>query len=159
MKLSEFVVAGSVIPELEATDRDEAVRELVASLVTAKKMSSDKVDVVTRALLKRENKGTTGFGRGIAVPHLRVCPEVTEPVIAIGRTTRGVDFTSLDARPVHSIVLLLIPPDHTECHLQCMEKIFLYLKRDNFRRFLQQADTVGAIMELFREMDEATEES
>ena len=76
----------------------------------------------------------------------------------IGRSSRGVDFAALDRAPVYTVVMLLSPADSPEEHLAAMEKIFRYLQREKFRRFLRQADTYEAIVELIREADELQDE-
>ena len=72
----------------------------------------------------------------------------------IGRSSHGVDFAALDRAPVYTVVLLLSPTNASEDHLAAMERIFRYLQRENFRRFLRQADTHEAIMELIGEADD-----
>jgi mannitol/fructose-specific phosphotransferase system IIA component (Ntr-type) len=72
---------------------------------------------------------------------------------AIGRSSRGVDFAALDRAPVYTVVLLISPASAPEDHLAAMERIFRYLQRDSFRRFLRQADTRDAIYELIQEAD------
>jgi mannitol/fructose-specific phosphotransferase system IIA component (Ntr-type) len=72
----------------------------------------------------------------------------------IGRSGQGVDFAALDRAPVYTVFLLLSPANKPEEHLAAMEKVFRYLQRENFRRFLRQADTQAAIVELIREADD-----
>ena len=71
MKLKEFIVADAIVAELAATDRDGALRELVTSLATAGAIEQAAVDDVVAALIKREQNGSTGFGKGVAVPHVK----------------------------------------------------------------------------------------
>ncbi len=71
MKLKEFIVAEAIQPELKATDRDGAIRELVTALAKAGALAGSAVDEVVAALIKREQNGSTGFGKGVAVPHVK----------------------------------------------------------------------------------------
>ena len=71
MKLREFIVTDAIIPDLQATDRDGAIRELVDALAAAGALPADAVDEVVAALIKREQNGSTGFGKGVAVPHVK----------------------------------------------------------------------------------------
>lgn len=153
MKLSEFFVKESVIPELESTDRKGVIRELVTSLANCGAISPDDVDAVTRAVIQRENQGSTGFGKGVAVPHAKP-PCVSRVVATIGRSSVGVDFAALDRAPVYTIVILLSPPSEADNHLAAMTNIFRHLQNDNFRRFLRQADTKEAIAGLIDEAEE-----
>jgi len=153
MKLSEFFVKDAVIPELQATDRKGVIKELVNALAECGVVSSDDVESVTRAVIQRENQGSTGFGKGVAVPHAK--PSCVDKVIAvIGRSGVGVDFAALDRAPVYTIVMLLSPPSEADNHLAAMTNIFRHLQNDNFRRFLRQADTKEAISELIDEAEE-----
>ncbi|MBN1342931.1 MAG: PTS sugar transporter subunit IIA [Phycisphaerae bacterium] len=152
MKLSDFVVKEAIIPELDSTDRNAVIRELVESLKKAGKVAAGDVEALVRAVVQRENQGSTGFGKGVAVPHAKH-PAVKKMVATIGRSSAGVDFAALDRAPVYSIVLLLSPQDQPDEHLQAMETIFRHLQQDNFRRFLRQAGAVEGIVDLIEEAD------
>ncbi len=153
MKLSEFFVKDSIIPELESTDRKGVIRELVQSLATHQAIASEDVETVTKAVIQRENQGSTGFGKGVAVPHAKPSC-VTRVVATIGRSSMGVDFAALDRAPVYTVVILLSPPSEADNHLAAMTNIFRHLQNDNFRRFLRQADSVEKIAELIDEAEE-----
>ena len=154
MKLSDFVVKDAIVPELKATDRDHVIRELVESLAAAKAIAHSDVDSVIKSIIDREKRGSTGFGKGVAVPHVAHVA-VKKRAAAIGRSTVGVDFSALDQAPVYSVVLLLSPKDSPDGHLQAMEKLFAKLNEDQFRRFLRQASTKQEIVDLIEEADQA----
>jgi nitrogen PTS system EIIA component len=153
MKLSEFIVSKAIVPELQATDRDGAVRELVTSLAQAGALPEDAVDDVVASLIKREQNGSTGFGKGVAVPHVKH-GKVKKMAGTIGRSAGGIDFAALDHQPVYSIVLLLSPENQPQQHLQAMNIVFSNLQKDMFRRFLRQSATLEAIVELLDEADQ-----
>ena len=153
MKLREFIVPAAIVPELEATDRDGAIRELVTSLAAAGALPAESVDEVVAALIKREQNGSTGFGKGVAVPHVKH-PKVKKMAGTIGRSEAGIDFAALDHQPVYSVVLLLSPENQPQQHLQAMNIIFSNLQKDMFRRFLRQSTTRQAIQELLEEADQ-----
>src|SRR3954466_11848635 len=88
MKFSEFVVREAIIPELKSTDRDGVLRELVSSLASAGALPLDAVDEVVGALVKREKNGSTGFGKGVAVPHVKH-PRIKKMAGTIGRSAGG----------------------------------------------------------------------
>jgi PTS system nitrogen regulatory IIA component len=152
MKLREFIVTDAIVPNLQATDRDGVIKELVASLVAAGALEADAVDLLVAELIKREERGSTGFGRGVAVPHAKHA-KVKKMVGTIGRSNEGVDFSALDHQPVYSIVLLLSPENQPQHHLQAMNIVFSSLQKDNFRRFLRQSDTKEQIVDLLDEAD------
>jgi len=153
MKLSDFFVPEAVIPELKATDRNGVIRELTASLASATGLDEAQAAAISKAVIARENQGSTGFGKGVAVPHVKH-PAVKRIMATVGRSSTGVDFAALDRAPVYIVVLLLSPPDNPDQHLASMENIFRHLQRDNFRRFLRQASTKEEINDNIREADE-----
>ncbi len=153
MKLRDFIVTEAIVPELASRDRDGAIRELVTSLAGAGALDPDAVGEVVAALIKREQNGSTGFGMGVAVPHVKH-PAVTRMAGTVGRSVGGVDFAALDHQPVYSIVLLLSPENQPQQHLQAMNIVFSNLQKDMFRRFLRQSATRDAIVELLDEADQ-----
>ncbi len=153
MKLADFIVADAVIPELKATDRNGVIREMVTALAPCIGLDEEAATAVSKAVIQRENQGSTGFGKGVAVPHVKH-PAITRITATVARSSVGVDFAALDRAPVYIVVLLLSPPDNPDQHLASMENIFRHLQRDNFRRFLRQASTREEINELIREADE-----
>jgi PTS system nitrogen regulatory IIA component len=153
MKLMDFVVREAVLPELEAIDRDGVIDELVTALARAKAINAEDRESICKAVIARERQGSTGFGKGVAVPHEKH-PKVRRMVAAVGRSSKGVDFAALDRAPVYCFLLLLSPSDQKDEHLQAMESIFRHLQRDTFRRFLRQAETREAILDLLQEADE-----
>ncbi|HWP39275.1 MAG TPA: PTS sugar transporter subunit IIA [Tepidisphaeraceae bacterium] len=153
MKLKEFIVTEAIVPELQAGDRDGAIRELVESLSRAGALPASAIDEVVAALVKREQIGSTGFGKGVAVPHVKHA-KIRKMVGTIGRSSRGIDFAALDHQPVYSIVLLLSPENQPQQHLQAMNIIFSNLQKDMFRRFLRQSTTRQAISDLLDEADQ-----
>lgn len=153
MNLSDFMVADAIVPELKAQNRDDAIRELVEALANAAKIDTGQIDEICQKLVERENQGSTGIGKGIAVPHIKH-PSVTEIVGTVGCSRKGIDFISLDQAPVYSVLLLISPPNDPDKHLEAMESLFAHLQRDMFRKFLRQAETTDAVLDLLREADE-----
>jgi PTS system nitrogen regulatory IIA component len=153
MKLREFIVAEAIVPELKATDRDGALRELVTALAEAGAIPKTSVDEVVSSLIKREQNGSTGFGKGVAVPHVKHA-EVKKMVGTIGRSSGGIDFAALDHQPVYSVFLLLSPENQPQQHLQAMNIVFSNLQKDMFRRFLRQSSSREVIVDLLDEADQ-----
>lgn len=152
MKLTEIVQTSAIIPQLQARERDDVVRELVGALVAAGAAPAEAEQELINKLLDRERKGSTGFGRGVAVPHVKH-KAVTGIRAAIGISSPGIDFSALDKQPVYTVFLLLSPEDRPEEHLQAMETIFKNLSKDTFRRFLRQSTTADAVVSLLDEAD------
>jgi mannitol/fructose-specific phosphotransferase system IIA component (Ntr-type) len=154
MKLMDIVVKDAIIPELKSTNRDGVISEMVEALVNAGCVAREQSDEFTKAIIRRENKGSTGFGHGVAVPHVKN-EDIKTMYIAVGNSQDGVDFKALDREPVYSVVLLLSPEDQPENHLDAMEAIFSSLSQDTFRRFLRQASSVEDVLTLLSETDNA----
>ena len=152
MKWHEFAVRDAIVPELKATERDEAITELVDALVEAGAAPREVRDELVEQIIAREKHGSTGFGKGVAVPHVKH-EQVQRTAAAIGVSASGVDFNALDKAPVYSIVLLLSPKNKPDEHLQAMENIFSSLQKDQFRKFLRQASSREDIEELIQEVD------
>jgi mannitol/fructose-specific phosphotransferase system IIA component (Ntr-type) len=153
MKLKDFIVPQAIIPELAAGDRDGALRELATALADAGALPKDAVDEVIAALIKREQNGSTGFGKGIAVPHVKHA-KIQKMAGTVGRSVSGIDFAALDHQPVYSVFLLLSPENQPQQHLQAMNIVFSNLQKDMFRRFLRQSATREAIVDLLDEADQ-----
>lgn len=152
MKLSEIVPEGAIVPALKTSERDEVVQELVDAAIAAKIVSADLRKDLIDAVLERERRGSTGFGKGVAVPHVKH-PKIKKMAAAIGISDSGVDFNALDKQPVYSVFLLLSPSERPEEHLQAMEVIFKNLSRDTFRRFLRQSRSVEDVRTLLEDAD------
>jgi len=153
MKLKDFIVTDALVPDLKATDRDGVIRELVESLAGGGALPAEAADEVVAALIKREQNGSTGFGKGVAVPHVKHA-KVAKMAGTVGRSAGGIDFAALDHQPVYSVFLLLSPENQPQQHLQAMNIIFTNLQADTFRRFLRQSETRQQIVELLDEADQ-----
>jgi len=153
MKFADFVCFEAIIPKLKASNRDNAIAELIASLDKARRLGKGNREEITKAVIKREKEASTGMGKSVAVPHVK--HEAVKDVVAtVGQSSVGIDFSSLDKQLVYSVILLISPVDNPDRHLQAMESIFKHLQRDRFRKFLRQSQTAEEIEDLLREADE-----
>ncbi|QOJ00809.1 MAG: PTS sugar transporter subunit IIA [Phycisphaeraceae bacterium] len=152
VKLTEIIAGPAVVAPMSAGDRDAAITELLDRLVAAGGAPAASRDEMLARVLEREKKGTTGFGRGVAVPHLKH-KSITRIAAAVGLSPRGIDFRALDSQPVYTVILLASPEDRPEDHLQAMEAIFTCLSKDAFRRALRQAATPAEARAVLEEFD------
>ncbi len=152
MKFADFVCSDAIRAELKAFDKEGAIREMVQSLLDAGKIEADEYEGIVKAILKREELGSTGIGRGVAVPHTKH-PSVDRLVGTVAISGEGVDFASLDGEIVQLFFLLISPPDRPGDHLRALENISRQLRDDTFCRFLKQAKTAGDIQQLLDEAD------
>lgn len=153
MKLNDFVVTDAIIPVLQASGRDEAIAEMVDALVGAGAIAKNQRDEIIKLVLDREKHGSTGFGKGLAVPHVKH-DKIKEVMACVAVSHSGVDFNALDREPVYCLFLLASPKDQPDKHLEAMEKLFENMHNEKFRKFLRQADTKEAVVDLLSEADE-----
>ena len=153
MHLMDFIRPDTVLPALKAASARGAIDEMVGALVKAREIPASARRKVVDAILRREKKGTTGFGNAVAIPHAKQ-GGVEGIVGAVGRSAAGIDFAALDGQPVHLFFLLLSNSEKPEEHLKAMEHIFRSIKNDNLRRFMCQATTHEELLDLLREADE-----
>lgn len=153
MKLTDFVIKEAIVPDLAVESKDQAIRGLVASLRAGGAVSAGDEDGIVAAIMKREELGSTGIGRGVAVPHTKH-PSVDRLIATVAICQGGVDFASLDGDDVHILFLLVSPPDKPGDHLRGLENISRHLRSETFCNFLRQAKTRDEVWELLREADE-----
>lgn len=152
MKFADFIQVPAIKADLSADDKEGVIRELVESLVGSGALKADDMDGIIKAIMKREELGSTGIGKGIAVPHTKH-PSVSKLVGTVGVSSEGVDFNSLDGEKVQLFFLLISPPDRPGDHLRALENISRQLRDDTFCRFLKQARSAADIQQLLEEAD------
>lgn len=136
----------SRIVDLKATTKEEALRELVDVLSTSSNVTDP--DDLLRAILEREKVLSTGVGIEVAMPHVKI-PSVKNFVIAIGRSHKGIDFESLDEKPVYIIVMIGANDKQAGDFLKVLAKLVLKLKNKNFRKQVMFAKNPRRIKDLF----------
>lgn len=154
MKFADFVCINAIKATLSAEDKEGVIRELVASLIAAGQIQEAEQDSIVKAIMKREELGSTGIGRGVAVPHTKH-PSVDRLIGTVGVSQEGIDFQSLDGEKVQLFFLLVSPPDRPGDHLRALENISRQLRDDTFCRFLKQSKSQEDIKQLLEESDTA----
>ncbi|MEO0531977.1 MAG: PTS sugar transporter subunit IIA [Planctomycetota bacterium] len=152
MDFADFISKKAIRPQLEATDKEGAIREMVQALLDAGEIAQDQFDGIVQKVMDREELGSTGIGRGVAVPHTKH-PSVEKLCGAVAVSEAGVEFASLDGDPVHLLFLLVSPPDRPGDHLRALENVSRQLRDDQFCRFLRQSKTSDDIWQLLEEAD------
>lgn len=153
MKFKDFLRRDAVIYSMEAVEKRQALRELTEALASVKAIKADDVPAIVSALMKRESLGSTGIGRGVAVPHCRF-EGVKKLVGALGRSESGLEFNALDGRPVHVLFLLISSPEDSADHLRALERVARLLKDETYCRFLRQAKDLSDLLDLIDEADQ-----
>ncbi|MDD5135007.1 MAG: PTS sugar transporter subunit IIA [Phycisphaerae bacterium] len=145
MVLTQILEPACIKVPLKGKDKEAIISELV-DVLDANGALADK-DSVLQAVLMREQTRSTGIGSGIAIPHGK-CKGVSELVMALGVSSNGVDFQSIDAKPVHIVVLLASPIDRTGPHIQALARISRLLLDEDFKNKLQNSSSAEELYEL-----------
>lgn len=148
MTLGNLLTVSQILPEMKATERWSAIVELVDLLVAQDQIKAEDRDVVLAALRQREETMSTGIGFGIAIPHAS-SDRVEKVVAAFGRSTRGIEFESLDNAPVKFIVLFVVPKDQFQTHLRTLAAIAKFLNDRSIRERLGTAGSAEDILAIF----------
>jgi nitrogen PTS system EIIA component len=152
MKFADFINVDSIRADLQAADKESVIREMVGALAEAGQINESDLDGILKAIMKREELGSTGIGRGVAVPHTKH-PSVDRLVGTVAVSSSGVEFNSLDGERVQLFFLLVSPPDRPGDHLRALENISRQLRDGMFCKFLKQAKTSDEIRQLLDEAD------
>lgn len=155
MRLGDFVLEESIIGELRANTKQEALVELVQSLVDAGTLDPAAKESVIEALMRREEIGSTGIGHAVAIPHAKH-PAVRRLLGAYGHSAKGINYSSLDGQPVKSIFLILWPDGVIGPHLEAIAQVSRVLKTNSFLDRLKAISDKREIVSLFAEVDKGT---
>ena len=147
MTLNEIVKTEYIVSELKATNRWEAIDELVDNLVANGAIAKSDRDAVIDVVRTRENSMSTGIGYGIGIPHAST--DLIENVVgALGRSKNGIDFEALDNQPVTLVVLFLVPRGQFQKHLHTLANIARQLHNSEFRAALENAEDAESIFQI-----------
>lgn len=155
MKLSDFVIREAIVPAVQNTTKETVIKEILDSLRASGQLPAAEIDSIHRAIMKREELGSTGIGDGVAVPHTKHA-SVPKPIGTVALSKSGVAFASLDGEPVYIIFLLVSPVDRPGDHLRALENISRHLRKDDFRKFLRGSATKQQIIDLLEEADQGS---
>ncbi|NIM50319.1 MAG: PTS transporter subunit EIIA [Gemmatimonadales bacterium] len=147
MQLKDFFSPEAVTLNLQGKEKDEILKELIGLL----KLDEKSEAVLYKMLKRRENLGSTGIGRGIAIPHCRSLV-VSRLRVAFGRKPEGVDFRAIDDKPVYNFFLIVAPPlEVSNQYLPVLGKIAQFAKEPDVPERLQQLNSPGEFLELLGE--------
>ncbi len=150
MKITDFVRPELIIPELQGQNKPQVIAELARQL--SRTQPNVDVDVLTRVLMEREELASTAIGEDIAIPHGKL-DSVTRLIGCLGRSSRGIDFDSLDKKPTHLFFVLIAPESSTGLHLKALARISRLFKDAEFRARLMRAGTAGELFRILEEED------
>src|SRR5208337_298140 len=151
MKILDILAKDSIVPELKGRTKNQVLEELIEA-VQQNKPNIDR-DSLMKVLLERERLGSTGIGEGIAIPHGKL-RDIDDLVLSFGRSSEGIDFESMDGKPVHLFFLLVAPETCAGIHLRALAKIARLLKNGTVRKRLAKVDNREDIFSIIQQEDE-----
>lgn len=147
MTLADILQKEQIIPDLAATNRWEAIDELIDHLVKTGKVRAEDREAIAGVVKKRETSMSTGIGFGVGIPHGST-DLIYEVVGAFGRSKKGVNFDALDNQPVNLVMLFLVPQGQFQKHLHTLANIAKLLHNKEFRLALEEAPNSEAMMQI-----------
>ncbi len=152
MNITELLEEKFVIDQLKSKSKREVLVELSEVFARANANINVDSDAMVEVLLEREKLGSTGIGEGIAIPHGKLAG-LDRLIVSFGRSHSGVEFDSLDGKPVNIFFLLMAPENSAGQHLKALAKISRMLKDVDFRSELMKAQSTGDIYDLIVKKD------
>jgi nitrogen PTS system EIIA component len=147
MELREFFSEDVVKLDLESTSKDDVLKEMIGLLNLDEKSES----ILYKMLKRRENLGSTGIGKGIAIPHCRSLV-VNRLRVAFGRKPSGLDFRAIDEQPVHNVFLIVAPPlEVSNQYLPVLGKIAQFAKENDVPNRLEEIESAREFLSLLEE--------
>ncbi|MBO0413831.1 PTS sugar transporter subunit IIA [Enterococcus hulanensis] len=132
--------------DLQATDKLAAISELANTFVSEGVVTNE--SAYLKAVMKREEESTTGIGFGVAIPHGKSAA-VTEPSLAFGRSQAGIQYDSMDGKPVHLMFLIAVPETSNDEHLRILSKLSRKLMHEDVRQKLMTVTNIEEIYQIF----------
>lgn len=144
MRLSDLLSQNLIKVDLESEGKEEVFAEMIELLVRSDKVSDR--SAALDAIETREELGTTGIGKGVAIPHGKgAC--VAELAAALGISKHGIEYDAIDDEPVHVVFMVIAEPDNPGPHVQCLAEIARLLQVPGFYKRLLAADTPKAVID------------
>jgi mannitol/fructose-specific phosphotransferase system IIA component (Ntr-type) len=150
MDLGDILSKQQILSDMRATNRWEAIDELIQNLVATGRIKPEHQDSIAAVVKKREASMSTGIGFGIGIPHAST-DLIGEVVGSLGRSQKGVNFEALDNQPVNLVMLFLVPQGQFQKHLHTLANIAKLLHRAEFRQALEQAPDADAMLKVIRD--------
>ena len=154
MNLRDLISEEVVLRNMVARDKRAAIHELTEFLKERKGLDTETARKVEMAVIRRESKGTTGIGQGVAIPHAKNCAHVEEVMAALGVSREGIPFAALDGEPVNLVFLVASSRGAEEEHLKIMRKIAYLARDEKTNRFLATTTDFSSLSDILAEVDE-----
>ena len=150
MKIDDILKKDSIIANLAGTNKEEVLRE-ITDFLQKLCLIKDK-ETLFNTLMEREKLGSTGIGENVAIPHGK-SDELSQIITVFGRSLKGVDFESLDQKPVHFVYMVIAPSNSTGQHLKALARISRLFKNKDLREGILKLQDANQIYSLLLEED------
>lgn len=144
MKISQLLTEDLIKLNLTGQNKKEVLAEMVELLKEEDKITNN--DKFYQTILAREEEGTTGLGRGVAIPHGK-SEVVNELALVFGRSKEGIDFNSRDGKPVHLFFMVADYEGHSPEYLEMVAQLTKNVRQDDYREGLLKAASKEEIIE------------
>ncbi|MEA3475671.1 MAG: PTS sugar transporter subunit IIA [Candidatus Cloacimonadota bacterium] len=149
IEIYKYMSADRII-DIQSNTKDEALRELADVISTSDKVT--KKESFIKKIFEREKLMSTGIGYGIAIPHIRD-KSIQDFVIALGRKKSGLEYDSIDNKPVKLIFMIGASDKQDKDYIRVLSKLVLRLKNKNFVRQLLNARSADEIYGLIKKQE------
>jgi len=149
MEVNEFINQNLIKMNLISEDKDSVIKEMI-EIMEENEIITDKEEVIKKAM-EREAKGTTGVGKGVAIPHVK-SNAVKRPAVAFGRSDAGIDYGSMDDKLSHLFFLITVPEESHDEHLKLLAQLSRNLVHDDFRDNLLEAKDAEEVMNILEKI-------
>jgi nitrogen PTS system EIIA component len=150
MKIDEILKKESVIADIAGKNKLDVIKEMTVCLKKNNNIKNDQALYAT--LMEREKLGSTGIGENVAIPHGK-SDELTQIITVFARSLSGVNFESLDQKPVHFVCMVIAPAHSTGQHLKALAKISRLFKNQTLREGILKAEDSNAIYSILLQED------
>ena len=150
MKIDDILKTDSIIANLAGTNKKEVLRE-ITDFLQKLCLIKDK-ETLFNTLMEREKLGSTGIGENVAIPHGK-SDELSQIITVFGRSLKGLDFESLDQKPVHFVCMVIAPSNSTGQHLKALARISRLFKNKDLREGILKLQDANQIYSLLLEED------
>ncbi len=145
--LLEILNERNILFDFQADSKEDVIRKLMAHLVNIQEINPIHSEEIIKALLQREKSMSTGIGSGVAIPHCSVSlVDDLKSVVAI--SPQGIDFDSIDGKPVSIIILLIVPKSRFQEHIKTLAMIAKTLNQPDEREKIIHAKSLEEIRKI-----------
>lgn len=149
MNITDFLDKSAISTDIKSQDKEGAISELVSLLAASGGIKPAEKSEILRRLHEREMLGSTGIGKGVAIPHAK-CPKLKKMTAAFGLSKEGIDFKSLDGERTKIFFLLLAPGETPGPHLKALAKISRLLDDKFVRDRLKTAKNNQEVLKILK---------